>query len=99
MGVPAVIGVTQKLDDDPVRREEDYAAVFMAIENMLLAATALGLGTKVQTGNILDDAAFRGDLGLRDKERLVALIHVGQPADEMPAKKRAPASEKTRWLD
>ncbi|MGH7467614.1 MAG: nitroreductase family protein [Longimicrobiales bacterium] len=99
LGVPVVIGVTQKVDADPVRREEDYAAVFMAIQNMLLAGTALGLGTKVQTGNILDDEPFRAALGLTEGERLVAVLHVGEPSEEMPAKKRTPSADKTRWLD
>jgi nitroreductase len=99
LAVPVVIGVTQKLDSDPVRREEDYAAVFMAVQNLLLAGTAMGLGTKVHTGSILDDAIFRSALGLSDGERLVTVIHLGEPADELPPKKRAPAADKTRWLD
>ena len=97
--IPAILGVTQRLDHDPIRREEDYAAVFMAIQNLLLAATALGLGTKIHTGDILDDALFRSALGLTDRDRLVAIVDVGEPADEPSPKKRAPASEKTRWLD
>ncbi len=99
LAVPAVVGVTQKLDADPVRREEDYAAVFMAVENLLLAATALGLGSKLNTGNILEDVIFRSALGLPEGERLVTVVHLGEPAEEVPAKKRAMASEKTRWLD
>jgi nitroreductase len=98
-GIPVVIGVTQKLDNDPVRREEDYAAVFMGIQNLLLAATALGLGSKVNTGTFLDDALFRAALGVADDERLVAALHIGEPAEELAPKKRAPASDKTRWLD
>ena len=97
--IPTILGVTQRLDHDPMRREEDYAAVFMAIQNLLLAATALGLGTKIHTGDILDDTLFRSALGLTAQDRLVAIVDVGEPADEPAPKKRAPASEKTRWLD
>src|SRR5688572_24055420 len=61
--IPAVIVVTQKLDADPHRREEDYAAVFMAIQNMLLLATSMGLGTKVQTGSVMDDPQMRELVG------------------------------------
>ena len=96
--IPVIIAVTQRLDEEPVRREEDYAAVFMAIQNLLLAATAMGLGTKVHTGGILDDGWLRDALHINDRERVVAYVDVGEPADELPPKKRIPAAEKTRWL-
>lgn len=96
--VPAVIVVTQKLDPDPVRREEDYAAVFMAIENMLLLATSMKLGSKVLTGSIIDDAEMRELIGAAHDERIVAIVHVGEPAEEPRPKTRIPAAEKTRWL-
>jgi nitroreductase len=99
VAVPAVLAVTQRLDSDPHRREEDYAAVFMAIQNLLLAATALGLGTKIHTGSILEDGWLREALGVSNKDRIVALIDVGEPEDELPPAKRTAASEKTRWLD
>jgi nitroreductase len=99
LAVPVVLGVTQKLDSDAVRREEDYAAVFMAVQNILLAGTALGLGTKIHTGAILHDELFRSALGLNEAERLVAVLHMGEPAEEPLARKRTPAADKTRWLD
>src|SRR5688572_13210723 len=43
--VPAVIVVLQKLEGDAHRKREDYAAIFMAIENMMLVAVSLGLAT------------------------------------------------------
>ena len=96
--VPAVVGVSQKLDEDPVRREEDFAAIWMAVQNVLLAATALGLGSKVYTGRMLEDQWLRDALHITDRERLLTFIHLGEPADDMPPKKRIPAAEKTRWL-
>src|SRR5207253_6383944 len=57
--VPAVIAVMQKLEGDAHRKREDYAAVFMAIQNMLLVATSLGLGSKVHTGDILNAPPMR----------------------------------------
>jgi nitroreductase len=96
--VPAVIVVTQKLDTNPGRAEEDYAAIFMGIENMLLLATSMGLGSKVHTGGIMLDPQLRELIGAADEERVVAIIHFGEPAEEMPAKARIPATDKTRWL-
>ncbi|HEX6558051.1 MAG TPA: nitroreductase, partial [Longimicrobiales bacterium] len=96
--VPAVIVVTQKLEGDAHRKREDYAAVFMAIENMLLVATSMGLGSKVHTGDVMNAPAMRALVGAEENEQIVAIIHVGEPAEAMKAKPRTPASEKTRWL-
>jgi nitroreductase len=96
--VPAVIVVTQKVDADPVRAEEDYAAVWMAIENMLLLATSMRLGSKVNTGSITDELGMRHLIDAAEDERIVAIVHVGEPVEDLPAKARIAASEKTRWL-
>jgi len=51
---PAFVVVSCAVSDDPVRREEDLASVWMAVQNLLTAATADGLGTYVRTGGILE---------------------------------------------
>lgn len=96
---PAIIAVTVALDDDPETREEDYAATYMAIQNMTLAAVANGLGTHVKTGAIMDDPRLREALGVDEGRRIAALVFVGEPAEIPAPKERAPAAEKTVWLD
>jgi nitroreductase len=96
--VPVVIVVTQTVDADPLRAEEDYAATFMAIQNMLLLATSMGLGSKVHTGSIMDAPELRELIGAAHDERIVAIVHAGEPAEELPPKPRISAAEKTRWL-
>jgi len=96
---PAIVAVTMKLDDDPETREEDYAATFMAIQNLTLAAVANGLGTQIKTGAIMEDPRLREALGVEEGRRIVALVCVGEPAEIPAAKPRIPAAEKTVWLD
>lgn len=96
--VPAVIVVLQKLEGDAHRKREDYAAVFMAIENMLLVATSMGLGTKVHTGDILNAAPMRELVQADEAEQLVAIIHLGEPAEALKPKPRIPAADRTRWI-
>ncbi|MBI4545087.1 MAG: nitroreductase [Gemmatimonadetes bacterium] len=98
MAVPAVVAVTTRLDPDPEIREEDYAATFMAIQNILLSAAALGLGTHLRTGAVLQDPELRQALGVAADRRVVALIYLGEPAEVPLAKQRTPAVEKTAWL-
>lgn len=96
--LPALIGVAMRLDEKPADREEDYAATFMAVENLCLEALELGLGTHVKTGAVLEDARVREALQLPPDERLVAIVQVGIPAEQPTAKPRTGAAELTRWL-
>jgi nitroreductase len=96
---PAVVVVLCALSDDAVRREEDLASTWMAVQNLLTAATADGLGTYVRTGGILDEPALREILEAPPGFRVVAVVSVGYPAVEEAPRRRTPAAEKTRWLD
>lgn len=95
VAVPAMIGVVQLLNDNPEIREDDYAAIWMGIENLLIGALELGLGTHLRTGAVLGDEALRAPLGVGDGERLVALIQLGVPGAIPEAKPRASAAERT----
>jgi nitroreductase len=96
--IPAVIAVLQKLEGEPNRKREDYAAIFMAIENLMLVAVSQGLATKIHTGDILSAPAMRELVKAEENEQIVALIHLGEPAEEMKPKPRIPAEDKTRWI-
>ncbi len=96
--LPALVAFTQRLDEDPEVREEDFATVYMGMQSFLLGAMAVGLGTHVKTGRILDEPETRRALGVEDDERIVALVHLGEPEDIPDSKPRVPAAERTRWL-
>jgi nitroreductase len=72
---------------------QDTAA---AVQNILLAARDMGLGT-CWVGAFDDDAVARG-LRLKKDERPVALIPVGVPAGEGRSD-RKPLSEVVRWIE
>jgi len=99
LAVPAFIAVVMSLDPDEFRRGEDHAAVWMAVQNMLLAATAIGLGTKIATGRLFDDEELRALCVARPDERVLGVIHVGEPAGDRRLQERTPAAYKTLWLD
>ena len=96
--LPAAVVFTQRLAEDAAVREEDFATVYMGIQNFLLGAVALGLGTHVKTGAILDAPETRNALGVPDSERVVALVHVGGPMVTPKPKARCGVAERTRWL-
>jgi len=96
--VPMVIGVSVALHDNPEIREEDYATAMMAVQNILLGAVAMGLGSHLRSGAVMDDPRTRALLRLGEAERLVGLVQLGEPAAIPEAKPRKPPSEVTHWL-
>jgi nitroreductase len=96
--LPAMLAVTVVLDDNPEIREEDYAAVFMAIQNVSLMAHDMGLGTHIKSGAVMDDPRSRAVVGVPDGERIVATIELGEPESLPDAKPRTPAAGLTTWV-
>jgi len=98
-GTPVFAVVMCAVSDDPVRREEDYASVMMAAQNLLIAATAEGLGSYLRTGGILEEAALKDLVSLPAGHRVVAVISLGYPAAAQLPTRRGDPSGKTAWLD
>lgn len=96
---PVIIVVATLVADDAIQREEDLAATFCAIQNLLLAATSLGLGTYLRTGALIRDPGLHEMLDLPADQRVVGTIYLGYPAEPPTPRPRTPAAEKTRWLE
>ena len=80
---PTLVLATAKLSEDPVLAEEDLLATGAAVYAVLLAATARGLASYWRTPPPEVAALAPG-------EHPVALIHLGTPASDPPAKPREP---------
>lgn len=96
--LPAMIVVAMIQDENPEIRQEDYASVMMAVQNLSLAAAEMGLGSHIKTGAVMEDPAARAAAGVAEGERIVAVVNVGEPADVPSPKDRAPAASYTTWL-
>ena len=88
----AVIAVV--MDDSSQFWLEDASA---AVENMLLASTALGYGSCWLEGNTLPhEDALRKVLGVPAEKRLLTLVSVGVPV-EWPTRQKKSLNEVLRW--
>jgi len=99
-GAPVVIVVlTDAADNDDLRRA-NLESASAAMENLLLAATALGLGTCWMTGPLRDEKALRRILAVPDDRELVAVTPLGYPAEIPPAPARVDPElkQKVRWV-
>jgi nitroreductase len=68
-----------------------------AVENMLIASTALGYGSCWLEGYTLPrEEEFKALLGIPKEKRLLTLVPIGMPA-EWPTKGKKPLEEVIHW--
>jgi len=94
-----VIAVGMKRDEKKsVPEWEEMGAVFCAIENMYLTATAYGIGCYLSTGGITNFEEAKSFFGLSPEDKLVGFIQIGIPKGLPIAGKRKPIEEKVKWI-
>ncbi|MDP7036190.1 MAG: nitroreductase [Planctomycetota bacterium] len=93
----AFVSVARRRLEDAHRDQEDYGACCCAVQNLLLAATAMGLGSFWSTGGVFDLPPVRDYLGMGSDLERVASIWLGTPAEEARSVRR-PATEWTHWV-
>ncbi len=82
---PLVLVVSVRTDPDSVRAVEDFAAAAAAVQNVLLAAHARGLGAIWRTGEMAYRSEVNEFLGLDAGDRIVGIVYVGEIAMQVPA--------------
>ncbi len=73
-------------------------SVAAAVQNMLLAVHALGYGSCWMTGPLVAQDAFETILGYGKDKYIAALLPVGVPDEDPPARSRKPLEEITRII-
>jgi nitroreductase len=97
--------VGSRLGDDDVRRvaamERDSGLIgtALALENLLLAAHASGVGASAMTGPLVAADQLRTLLDVPASWQIVALVPIGYAAEEPASTSRKPGTQVTRWLE
>lgn len=86
-------------DDKRAVKEEELAAAQAAVQNLLLAAHAHGLGAIWRSGAPMSHPVMKAHFDLRADEDLVGFIYLGLPDMVPPAIARKDIEEFTTWLD
>ncbi|MCS6969439.1 MAG: nitroreductase family protein [Planctomycetota bacterium] len=95
----AVILVTCLRAADPVQQREDRDAVAAAVQNLLLAAHAAGLGAYWSTNPLLTHPETLRWFGADPaREDHVASVWLGVPTASPPPPRRRPLAEVVRWV-
>jgi nitroreductase len=77
---PCVIAAFARTAPHPkVPEWEQLAAAAAAVQNLCLAATALGYGSAWRTGWFVAHDEVRAAAGAADDERIIGIVHLGTP--------------------
>jgi len=94
-----IIAVLMMRDEKKAVPEiEEAGAVFCAVQNMYLTATAHGIGAYLSTGGITYYEEAKAYFGLEAQDRLIGFLHLGVPRKPMPPAKRKPLEEVCHWI-
>ena len=97
---PVMIAVgVDKPGEVKVLEIENIAAAAAAIQNLLLAAHAMGLGAKWRTGEWARDPKVKEVLGVEADQHIIGFIYIGYPefVSEPPA--RPSFEDRTVWME
>lgn len=77
---------------------EELGAVFCAVQNMYLTATAYGVGCYLSTGGVTNFEEAKPFFGLGTDDKLCGFLHVGMPKGVLPEGRRKPVEDKVMWV-
>ncbi len=95
---PVVIAVTSELSEEEVYQHEDFAATFMAVQNIMLAAWSKGIASKLRTPPAIDSPVLRELLGVDDNSRILGLVFLGYAGEKAVPPARVRDAETVKWL-
>lgn len=95
---PVVIAVAVEPHTGPnVVEIEEVLAGGAAVQNLLLAAEALGLAAIWRTGDPCYDPAVKAFFDLPAGAHLIGFVYIGYAADPAPRVSRTPAAARAQW--
>ncbi len=100
MRAPVLIAVGVDKSADPrVLKIENICSVAAAVENLLLAAHAEGLGAMWRTGPAASDSEIKKFLGFEPDQELLSFVYIGYPDSEVPLVERPSFEDRTVWME
>lgn len=99
MRAPVIIAVAVEPNEGPkVVEIEEVEAGAAAVQNMLLVAHSLGLGTIWRTGDPAYDDEVKLHLGFKPSSHIIGFIYLGYPMVAPNRARHTPHSSLTTWL-
>jgi nitroreductase len=92
----AVVVVCMEPSEKAALHEEEYA-VACAIQNIMLTATAYGIGSFWATPGFIRTEKFNQTLNLSEQQRCLGIVYLGYVEGEWPVNHRKPLEYVTEW--
>ena len=91
------ISMTLEDEEGPLDVGTPYASIYPAVQNFMLAARALGIGTALTTVHRVFQDEVRALLAIPDRYQTVALVPMGRPTGHWGVAPRRPLEKVTNW--
>ncbi len=94
-----IIAIGMKRDEKKgVPEVEEVGAVFCAIENMYLTATAYSIGCYLSTGGVTNFEEAKEFFGLGKEDKLLGFLNIGMPKGALLEGRRKNVEDKVKWV-
>ena len=84
-------------DEGPMDIGPLYASVYPAVQNFMLAARELGIGTALTTVVRIRHDELRALLGIPESMEVAAVVPMGRPTGSFGVARRKPVAAVTHW--
>jgi nitroreductase len=91
------ISMTLHDAEGPLDVGTPFASVYPAVQNLMLAARGLGIGTTLTTVYRVYQSEVRALCGIPERYEIVALVPMGRPRGKFRVGRRRPAEQVTHW--
>jgi nitroreductase len=93
----ADIDLTLHDEGGPLDIGTPYASTYPAVQNLMVAARSLGIGTTMTTAFRIYHDEMREALSVPDRFQIIALVAMGRPKGKFGVARRKPANAVTHW--
>ena len=93
-----IVAVMQRGQLAKIPLWEEAAATAAAMQNILLAATALGIASFWSTGGMVHNPAMKTFLHLNESDRVMGILFFGYSEITNKGKRSVPLTDKVKWI-
>jgi len=92
-----IIAIMQRGSLPKIPALEEIAATAIAIQNILLGATAAGIASFWSTGGMAHHPIMKHFLGLKEQDIVMSLLYLGYTDEKTEGKRQSEIEEKVIW--
>jgi len=95
----AILVWMERPKEERIHIKDELFACAAAVQNVLLHATAHGLGSFWSTPGFIHTDGFKERLGLKEADSMIGIVYLGYPKGEWPKGQRKPIEYMTEWIE